>query len=248
LRLGVKAFQQRGVPERFTLDSSNIARDAEGFLRITHKLSSPDVPVVQVFVSSQAELLGKWWVRDFGNSFNDRMLLHRALDTSNQLKTTFFEKPDLFEDKVLLALTLMGFTALKYGRILTDAPDILAISASRHVFVVECTTGDINSRGKLQRLSDRTKQIRERLSNSSNPPIGVVPAIFTSLSREETSMHWETATTFQIAIVARENIIGLLDASDAPITPEQLYAATLSLIPSKKAEPQGSLDLAACRT
>lgn len=198
------------------MDSANITRDAEGFLRVKHTLSSSDVPVVQVFVSSNEELTGKWWLRDFGSSFNDRMLLHRALDLNDELKSSFFDRPDQFEDKVLLAFTLMGFTALKYGRILTNDPDILAISASRHVFVVECTSGDINSRGKLQRLSDRTKQIRERLNSSSHPPVGVVPVIFTSLPRQETSMHWDTAATFQIAIVARENITGLLDALDAP--------------------------------
>jgi hypothetical protein len=171
------------------------------------------------------------------------MLLHRALDVNDQLKASFFERPEQFEDKVLLALTLMGLTALKYGRVLTSGPDILTISASRHVFVVECTTGDINSRGKLQRLSDRTKQIRDRLSNSSNPPVGVIPVVFTSLPREETSMHWDTAATFQIAIVARENIARFLEVLDAPISPDQLYAATLSLIPSKKAEPQGELGI-----
>jgi hypothetical protein len=202
-----------------------------------------DVPAAQVFVSLEDELIGKWWIRDFGNSFNDRMLLHRALDLNDQLKSSFFERPEQFEDKVLLALTLMGLTALKYGRVLTSGPDILAISATRHVFVVECTTGDINSRGKLQRLNDRTKQVRDRLSNSSNPPIGVVPVIFTSLPREETSMHWDTAATFQIAICARENIAGILEVLDAPISPDQLYAATLSLIPGKRAEPQGELGI-----
>jgi hypothetical protein len=245
LRLGVKAFRQRNVPERVTLDSSKIARGPDGYLRIEHTFSSPDVPVVQVFISLKGELVGKWWVRDFGNSFNDRMLLHRAVDTNEQLKGTFFDRPDHFEDKVLLLLTLMGLTALKYGKIQTDAPDILAISAARHVFSVECTTGDINSRGKLRRLSERTKQIGERLNKSSNPPIGVVPVIFTSLPREETTMHSDTAAAFQIAVVARENITSLLEVLDAPISPEALYAATLSLIPSKKPEApqQGSLAL-----
>ncbi len=54
-------------------------------------------------------MMGKWWVRDFGNSFNDRMHLHRAIDANDQLKSSFFEKPEQFEDKVHLLLTLMGF-------------------------------------------------------------------------------------------------------------------------------------------
>jgi hypothetical protein len=162
------------------------------------------------------------------------MMLHRSLDTRDQLKSSFFERPEQFEDRVLLVLTLIGLTALKYGKVQTDAPDILALSTARHVYVIECTTGDINSRGKLQRLSDRTRQVREKLSNTSNPPVGVIPVIFTSLLREETAMHWDTAATFRIAVVARENIIGLLDSLDTQVQPDQLYNATLSLIPGKR--------------
>lgn len=237
LQLGVKAFKQKGLPERLTLNSTEVLRDAEGYLRIKHKLSTAEIPVVLVFVSLEGgDLLGKWFVRDFGNSFNDRMLLHRSMDTRDQFKSSFFERPEQFEDRVLLLLTLIGLTALKYGQVQTDAPDILAISTARHVYVVECTTGDINSRGKLQRLSDRNKQIRDRLSNTGNPPVGVVPVIFTSLSREDTAMHWETAATFNIALVTRENIANLLENLDANILPDQLYNSTLSLIPSKKSE------------
>jgi hypothetical protein len=174
LRFGVKAFRQKDQPERLTLDSGATVCGADGLLRLEHKLSTPDVPLVLVFISFEGgDLLGKWFIRDFGNSFNDRMLLHRAMDTGDQFKSSFFERPEQFEDRVLLLLTLIGLTALKYGKVQTDAPDILAISTARHVYVVECTTGDINSRGKLQRLSDRTKQISERLSNTSNPPIAL---------------------------------------------------------------------------
>jgi hypothetical protein len=237
LKLGVKAFNQAGAPDRLTLNSGSISRDDGGFFRAKHKLRSSSVPLVQVFVSLEGEVIGKWWVRDFGNSFNDRMLLHRAIDVDDKLKSSFFEKPDQFEDKVLLLLTLMGFTALKYGKIQTDAPDILAISSARHVFVVECTTGDINSKGKLQRLSDRTKQVRERMEKSNSPPVGVVPVIFTSLPKEDTAMHWDTAAVFGIALITRENIVNTIEQLDGAISPDQVYSATLSLIPSKKPEP-----------
>jgi len=237
IKVGVKAFRQAGAPDRLTIDGESISRDEQGFLRVKRKLPSAGVPLVQVFVSMEGEMIGKWWVRDFGKSFNDRMLLHRTIDVDDKLKATFFDKPDQFEDKVLLLLTLMGFTALKYGAIQTDAPDILAISPARHVFVIECTTGDINRKGKLQMLSDRTKLVRERMQKSSNPPVGVVPVMFTSLLREETSMHWDTAAVFGIALVARENIVSTIDQLDAAISPDQVYSVTLSLIPSKKPEP-----------
>jgi hypothetical protein len=79
----------------------------------------------------------------------------------------------------------------------------------------------------LWRISDRTKQIAEKLSNTSNPPTGVIPVIFTSLIREETAVHWDTAATFRIALVERENVLGLLDSLDANILPDQLYTPRL---------------------
>jgi hypothetical protein len=237
LRLGVRAFRQKTPPERFTISDGQLRSDPDGLMRCSVKLATADVPFVQVFVSSDGSLLGKWFVKDFGNSFNDRMLLHRALDIRDDFKASFFERPEQFEDRVLLLLTLFGLTALKYGRIQTDAPDILAISTGRHVYVVECTTGDINSRGKLQRLSDRSKQIRDRLSATTNPPVGVVPVVFTSLLREQTAMHWDTAATFGIALVTRDNIRSLLENLDAEFPADQLYTSTLALIPSKKISP-----------
>ena len=52
-------------------------------------------------------------------------------------------------------------------------------------------------------------------------------------------MHWETAATFKIALVTRENIVNLLENLDASILPDQIYNATLALIPSKKVVQQG---------
>jgi len=88
LRVGVKAFRQKGAPERLTL--APVARGPDGLLRLEHNLSTSDVPLALVFISlAGGDLLGRWFIRDFGNSFNDRMLLHRAMDTRDQLKSSF---------------------------------------------------------------------------------------------------------------------------------------------------------------
>ena len=49
-------------------------------------------------------------------------------------------------------------------------------------------------------------------------------------------MHWDTAATFRIALVTRENIVNTIDQLDTAISPDQIYSATLSLIPSKKSD------------
>jgi hypothetical protein len=55
-------------------------------------------------------------------------------------------------------LTLLGFSVANYGRIpkLQKGPDIIAITPSGHVGVVECTVGLINESDKLAKLVQRT--------------------------------------------------------------------------------------------
>jgi hypothetical protein len=62
LKLGVKAFRQKGVPDRFTLPSGELVRASDGLLRTKFKLPSSDVPLVEVFFSTSEGLLGKWFM------------------------------------------------------------------------------------------------------------------------------------------------------------------------------------------
>jgi hypothetical protein len=237
LRIGIKAFPSNSPAVRrssFGGDELSWSRESAGdVVRTTHTADLPNVPIVLAIVSYDGEYMGKWWVRDTALSFNDRLQLHRCVDTTDQFKKTFFEDRNDFEDRVALLLTLLNLTPLKYGEIehLTDAPDMLALSTGRHLYVIDCTTGDINSKGKLLRLHERTKKIRETLSQSAQPPIAVLPIVFTSLPRQETAIHWQTAAAFQIAIVARENIVNILDRLDVPPMPEDLYQSALSFVP-----------------
>jgi hypothetical protein len=207
------------------------------------ELEASDVPVGFAALSYDGELIGKWWVRDFDLSFNERLQIHRSVDQANLLQSTFFDERTDFEDRANLLLVLLGLQTLKYGQIpkLTEAPDILALSQGRHLYVIECTVGDIDRKGKLHRLYDRANQIRDYLSRSPQPPIAVQPVIFTSLTRQETASHWSTAATYRIALVCREDILNLLNLVESPPTAEQVYSATVAAIPpSGGAPPEAS--------
>jgi hypothetical protein len=197
------------------------------------ELEASDVPLGLAALSYDGEFLGKWWIRDFDLSFNERLQVHRSVDQANTLPSTFFDERTDFEDRVNLLLVLLGLQTLKYGQIpkLTDAPDILALSAGRHLYVIECTVGDIDRKGKLHRLYDRANQIKNYLSRSPQPPVAVQPVIFTSLTRDETASHWSTAATYRIALICKENIINLLNLVDRPPNAEQLYSDAVASIP-----------------
>jgi hypothetical protein len=235
LRIGVKLFPSTPPLRR----SSHVMHDdawteAGDYVEGRLEVEASDVPLALAALSYDGEFLGKWWIRDFDLSFNDRLQIHRSVDQGNMLQSTFFDERTDFEDRVNLLLDLLGLQTLKYGQIpkLTDAPDILAFSTGRHLYVIECTVGDIDRKGKLHRLYDRANQIREHLSRSPQPPIAVQPVIFTSLTRQETANHWSTAATYRIALVCRENILNLLNSVDSPPAAEQLYAEAVAAIPS----------------
>jgi hypothetical protein len=235
LRIGTKLFPST-LPIRRT--SHVLPHDSwtegEDFIEGRLELAASDVPLAFTALSYEGDFLGKWWVRDFTLSFNDRLQIHRSVDQANLLQSTFFDERTDFEDRVTLLLILLGLQTLKYGQIpkLTEAPDILALSAARHLYVIECTVGDIDRKGKLQRLYDRSNQIKDYLSRSPQPPIAVQPLIFTSLTRQETASHWSTAATYRIGLVCRENILNLLNVLDSPPTAEQLYSAAIAAIPA----------------
>jgi hypothetical protein len=53
LQLGIKALKQKGGPDRFTLPGDALSRDAEDLLRGKVNLAAPDVPLVEIFVSTK---------------------------------------------------------------------------------------------------------------------------------------------------------------------------------------------------
>jgi hypothetical protein len=240
LRVGVKAFPTNEPhPLRFSINGSELTwlEDA-GVMRGSIVRELPQTPVALTLLSLDGELLVRWWVRDPGLSFNDRLQLHRQIDTQSVFEKTFFADKNEFEERINLLLTLLGLTVLKYGEIkpLTDAPDILATSGARDLYAIECKTGDINKSGKLHRLHERTKAIANATSQTPAPFSAIQPVIITSLSRAETVAHWATAESFQIALVCREDLESLLQRLGTPPSAEELLSATVSCIPSARAD------------
>jgi hypothetical protein len=235
LRVGVKLFPSKPpLRRRSHVVPEDVWRPSAGGVEGRLELDASEVTLAFAALSYDGEFLGKWWIRDFDISFNDRLQLHRAVDQANALQSNFFDERTDFEDCVNLLLSLLGLQTLKYAGIskLTDGPDILALSAGRHLYVIECTVGDIDRKGKLHRLYDRANQIKAFLSRSPQPPVAVQPVIFTNLTRQETASRWSTAQTYKIALACRENIVNMLNLVDTPPTAEQLYAEAVSLIPT----------------
>ncbi len=196
-------------------------------------MATPKIGLLQVFLSYDEEFLGSWWVRDAALSFSQRSTLHKAIDSKGAFSQKFFDDRKTFEERTTVLLSLLNLDCLFYGAIaeLKDAPDILALSSQGHLYVVECTTGDINSHGKLRRLYERTNEIRGQLENSSFKPREILSVMIASVPQSETLYCTSELENYGIALLAREGIEQLLRQIDAPPSADVLFSTIVGTIP-----------------
>jgi len=236
LKISVKAFFAQNLPpRRCVIPASNFSsaeRDGKSYHECSFEMS--DVPLALALISYDGEFSHKWWVRDQSRSFSPRYQLHRLLDNDSKFEKTFFDSKNEFEHRVALLLSLMSLTILPYGRIpeLKDAPDILAYSGINDLYIVECTTGDIDQKGKLQRLCDRARDIAARAQQSSVLIANIFPVVFTSLPRTDIAPHLAKLEALRMSVFCREDIELVLKRVEAPPTPEEVRTAVQALIPS----------------
>jgi hypothetical protein len=236
LKVSAKVFYAPNLPpRRFVIPQNSFSwaeRDGKIYNECAFEMS--DGQLALVFVSYEGEFCHKWWLRDQSKSFSQRYQFHRLLDTDNRIERTFFDSKSDFEHRVALLLSLMNLTILPYGGIpeLQDAPDILAYSSNNDLYVVECTTGDIDQKGKLQRLCDRARNIATRAQQSPVAIANLFPVVFTSLPRTDISPHLAKLEALKISVFCREDIEQIIKRVEAPPTPEEIRTAVQALIPT----------------
>lgn len=244
LSLGARIFTGQAPIERKNIPISNFEWIESGRWK-TGVFEEPanGAAIADIHLSFRREFLGHHWISDPRRSLNSRFHLHRLFDAKGVIGPEFFSlKPDFFEDSISLLLSLYGLSSVTYGGIpmLKDAPDILAYSATGHLFVIECTTTDVGRSGKLLKLSQRTREIKETIGQTGTEIVHVLPVMCTTLYRDETKACWDEAADFGIALVCRENLQNLIKGVEAPSSPTALYDAAVKLIPNKSVE-QGKL-------
>jgi hypothetical protein len=243
LKLAVKAFYSpSAAPRRFVIDQSLLSfEEQESGLICKCSVELSDTNLAMVFISIDGEFGLKWWFFDQSKSFNQRFQLHRLIDTDGSFSKTLIESRDEFEYSVALLLSILGLTILPYGRIpeLKEAPDLLAHSANNDLYVIECTTGDIDHKGKLQKLRDRVRSIEVGARQSSIATSGIYAVMFTNRPRKDIVPHLSKLEAFKIAVFCREDIEQISRRLVAPPTADEIRAAVQALIPTATKETTG---------
>ena len=110
-----------------------------------------------------------------------------------------------FESAIASLMWLLGFSTANL-RIISDAPDILAMTPAGHYVIVECTTGVPRTDNKLSKLAARADEARRQLKSSGFEYRRVVPVLVTSLALSQVAGDVEEAKTRRILLLTREDI------------------------------------------
>ncbi|PRE98383.1 hypothetical protein C6Q07_29615 [Burkholderia multivorans] len=111
----------------------------------------------------------------------------------------------------------------------TDAADLLAVSPNGNVAVIECTTGAINNNGKLSKLLARAAALLEKLEQTGNPHLKVLPVVVTTMKREALTDE-ELASSKGIYVATCEDLERLANESIIPRNADQAFESLWSLV------------------
>lgn len=239
LRLGYKILHKESI-ERKSVSGSALDWRQDGDIKIgTYRAPVGNAPLLQAFVSYAGVSHHQWWVTDPQKRLNPRHAIHQIFDEDLELLRRMLLKPEtdkpyVFENAVSTLLNLLGFAVSNYGRIpkLQKGPDIIAISPTGHIGVIECTIGLLDENDKLAKLVQRAKLIRDKLNGTGYGFLQLQAVIVTPLSRDEVTANLETAGKHEIAVVCKEDIEEMLKQVSLPPNADRLFEDAKRLVPN----------------
>ena len=149
-----------------------------------------------------------------------------ALDKDfTKLKAQVFEtKGKEFEYGVASLLFLMGFSATQAGggSKQEDAPDIVAVTQSGSVLVIECTSTTLNHEGKLSKLSRRRRAVQDAFAAQGGESRIVLSVIVSQLTREELASDLRAAADARVLVISREDLVAAFERLHEHSDPDEL--------------------------
>ena len=243
ITLSARVFRRDGPVERRRLLSPTAWSSSDKYNRIGRTEAVVDgSTIAQLYLSHRGQFVEHLWVRDPSSSLNPMLDLLKTFDSKDVMGSRFLEEREsAFEDQVALLLTLNGFQALHLGNVpsLRDAPDILCLSPSGQLLLVECTTSDIDP-PRLRRLADRRERVASTIVKGGLPVQPPLALVVTRLTRNDTQAIWPDAKRFGISIFGIEQVEQLRATSEGPPRPTQIFDEIKQFVPEGPGPEQPS--------
>lgn len=231
VQLGFRVLSGRNVIERRTVQSKDLTwRDSSAYRVGEYQLPIPEGALVQCFASYRKEWLHQGWIVQPGAYMNPRRVAHEAFDeglenTQRYLLDEKHQRQDARDLEVGVAqvMFMLGFSVdVLGGKLMRDNPDLLAMTPSGNIVVVECTTGGINADGKLTKLLTRLATLQEKLQQAGHGHVKCLPILVTSRRRASIT-DLEAATNAGIAVGSLEDLQSGLTKTMVLQSPDALF-------------------------
>lgn len=207
----------RGSIKGSELDWQESAETPEVLVGSKH-LPVAKASVVQCFAVYGGQCLHHYMVGDPDAHQNPYRTILEVFDPGLEATRDSLQQLDkgqqlAHESGVAAVLWALGFAPVRFGR--GDAPDIVATSYDGHVVVVECTLGDVKTKrnNKLQKLIDRTRDVRAALDRSNAGNRICIPVLVTARKRGEIEDDVAECERRGVVVCTHEDIEPLLGQS-----------------------------------
>ncbi|TIM74431.1 MAG: hypothetical protein E5Y58_07635 [Mesorhizobium sp.] len=230
--LGLRVVLNDAVVERRSITGTDVYWVPEGnLLRGTATISVPDGSSIQCILRYRGKALHYGHLYDQERTPNVRRTVLQTYDPNLEAigKLLFVEtgknkpgKSSDLERGIAWLLWLLGFSVIDLGvsTQTTDAVDIVAVSPTGVILLVECTTGVLKAESKLASLAARFIRMQRQVATRNTK---IIPILVTSLTRSEVSADLEEARTQGVLVLTREDLkYALATRSLFPPHPDKL--------------------------
>jgi hypothetical protein len=241
LKIGFRIFEKNHEIKRGNVIGSSLAWRVENDLKLGKcEVDTGDAPILEAYLSYDGIPLDQSSISDPKKHLNPRYAIHQLIDPEIEyLSKLLFEpkgsqRADNFEGAVSTLLALLGFSTSSYGVLpmLKDGFDIVAITPSGHIAIVECTVDILDRNDKIAKLVHRTQAAKEKLTSAGYSGLEIQPVIVTALSREKVAASLSDAGAHGIAVFCKENLEEAVRQIALPLDAEQFFLNLKKLIPS----------------
>lgn len=231
--IAYKAFEANGVERRGTISGTDMTWEHQG--HIAHGIGNLRVPgaaAIQCFACFDERAQHSQWIGDPSNASNLRRLILSELDEDLEVLRDFLleekrQRKDARDLEMAVAwlLWMSGFAVLHPGtKRLEDNVDLVALTGSSNVLLVECTTGLTSREGKLSNLLHRVAALKKRLSAGGFDQAQVLGVAITTKPRDEVASDIREAAQSGVLVWTRDDLDSGLSRTLAPSDADKVFS------------------------
>ena len=240
--VGVKLFNNFLPETRFKIKSDEFLwSEEDGKHKASIEKEFENIIVARVLPEYDDHNIGSLTAIDPNFTSNIRSEIHDVFYEKEPIeKFILSSNSDEFEFGITTLLHYLRLSTHRYSGVkkLTDGPDVVAFSSLGHVYVVECTIGSPNHKGKLLKLHNRAEKLRQHFQTKGLNVELIRPIVFTNISKENIHADRAEAANYGISIVTKEDYEDLINRIPNPPSEQELYEAALNAIPTKEQDKQ----------